>query len=223
MTLTPFTHKANSRAIFALLVISTLAACGEDSEPNKPGRTQPDMTVTPDVPIDTPDTPIDTPDTPIDTPDMDPDMEPDQAHDMAKTCMTNADCELGTHCDANMCQPGACREADKNVCGGCAPLVGGAPGDACGQCMKDQVTCGADNDSLVCNGDTPCSAPTVTTDMVANISQYAASLAGAVTNVGDSAISQHGFCVSKLPTPAVGSADATCSTLGALVAAGAFT
>jgi hypothetical protein len=216
---------ANNATLLALLTLGLLSACGDDPAPSKPKpRPQPDMTVTADMPIDTPPDVDESPDTDtspdVDTPpDVDmPDMEPD----LGPQCMTNADCDPGNHCDEGQCLPGACREADKNACGGCAPLAE-APGDACGQCMKDQLACAAGGESLECNGDTPCSAPTVRTDEPANITQYTATLAGAVLDAGDGPVTEHGFCYGKTMAPAIGGMDIICSTLGALAQPADFT
>jgi hypothetical protein len=219
-----------------ILLCALLSACGDDPQPTKPKPNPlPDMNVTPDMTAD-----LDSPDDGLPDdglPDMDgdldvspddglpddglPDMDGDMAPDMPR-CTTNAECGAGNHCDAGECKPGACAEADKNACGGCTPLVG-ALGDPCGQCQKDQLACAPDGESLVCNGDTPCSAPTVTTDVPSNISQYAATLRGELLDSGDSPVIDHGFCFSTTNNPALGGADTTCSTMGPLAGPGTFT
>lgn len=136
-------------------------------------------------------------------------------------CTSNGDCAPGNHCDDGVCLPGACREADKNACGGCAVLTG-AKGDACGSCNKDELVCAAGGESLACNGDTPCSAPSVTTDAVTNITQYSARLVGTLVASGDSAVSAHGFCYGQTTGPSLDDGMSPCTDLGAAPEAGTF-
>lgn len=136
-------------------------------------------------------------------------------------CHNDGECDFGNHCDDGACKPGACREADKNACGGCAALVE-TIGTPCGPCLKDQLACDVGGESLACNGNTSCSAPTVTTSGVTAIGQYAATLHGTVENLGDGAFQEHGFCVGRQASPSLNS-DARCVNLGTLAAPAAFT
>lgn len=204
--------KARRIALVSLCAVISLAtACVSDEEPKKnppntPGDVDMGMGST-------------TPDTPTDLPDHKPDMDMGSSTD---TCVMDSDCDAGNHCDEGLCKLGACREADKNACGGCATLDQEI-GAACGQCNKDQLECAPDAESLVCNGDTACDTPSVTTDEVSNITQYAATAAGSVDKLGDSPVQEHGFCLSAQPSPELGAEGSDCSTLGALSAPGPFT
>lgn len=140
---------------------------------------------------------------------------------VAPQCAVNDDCTPGSHCDDGVCLPGACRDADKNACGGCSALTG-SPGDACGVCNKDELSCTTDGEALVCNGNTACDAPTVTTDEVTGITQYAAVLNGTLVDAGDAPVVQHGFCYSESPLPALNEDDSICSNLGVLAEGGFF-
>ncbi len=136
-------------------------------------------------------------------------------------CGTNADCNVGEHCDAGECFPGLCPEAERNACDGCTALTE-TLGAACGPCLKDQLVCGADATSLICSGETPCSAPTVTTGEVTAITQFAATLQGALTALGDRPVTAHGFCRSVSGIPARDDGVSSCSDLGPKAEPGPF-
>lgn len=196
--------KLKSTISLSLLATALWSGCAED-EPIRPPKPKPDMNQ-------------------MNIPDMDEtpkDEEMGEAPDQEMICQANADCPSGNYCDEGQCKPGECAEAQRNACGGCKPLEQevGAP---CGSCQKDQLACAADGDSLECNGDTPCSTPTVNTAQVANITQFSASLAGELVSIGDSPVQQRGFCLSQAPSPARDQAESECSELGGADAPGAF-
>ena len=64
-------------------------------------------------------------------------------------CTRDSDCDDDEHCAQETCQPGPCPEAQRNACGGCAPLRG-ALGDSCGVCGTWE--CG-DDGQATCAGD----------------------------------------------------------------------
>ena len=214
------THVPLARpTILITLMLSALAACSDGAEETKKPVNRP----TEEMGVDRPDQKPDT-DAGMDSPDADMGQvaPPDAGTDLdVAPCQDDASCGQGNHCDAGVCKPGACAESSRNACGGCAPLTAerGAP---CGSCLKDTLGCSPDQESLECSGDTPCSAPSVETDEVTNITQFTATLEGRVLDVGDSPVSQHGFCLSEVETPTLGQPDSRCSELGPLAQAQGF-